>query len=124
MHAIHDLLDPQVHGCLLIAEERCLGGNDVEIGVDAKAVAIRGQVKASLRGRYRRVLFVNFLGKNAQGGKIILDLLKRGQDRVAIVGDRLIVLRAILFDGGATQAAIVNRLGNGGADGPEPTGPG
>ncbi len=65
------------------------------------------------------VLFLNFLGKNAQAGKIILDLLKRGQDRVAIVGDRLIILRAKLFDGGTTQAAIVNRLGNGRADGPE-----
>ncbi len=124
MHAVHDLLDPQVHGCLLIAKECGLGRNDVEVGVDAEAVAVGGQLQAALGGLDRDVLFLNFLGKNAQAGKIILDLLKRGQDRVAIVGDRLIILRAILFDGGTTQTAIVNRLGNGRTDGPDTAGPG
>src|SRR5271157_5793648 len=123
LHAGHDLQDTQVHGGLLIAEERGLGGNNVEVGVDAEAVAVRGQLEAALRGLDGRVLFLNFLRKNAQGREIVLDLLKRGQDRAAIVRDHLIILRAVLFHGGATQTAIVNRLGNGRAHGPEPAWP-
>src|SRR5271157_3171020 len=124
LHAGHDLQDTQVHGGLLIAEERGLGGNNVEVGVDAEAVAVRGQLEAALRGLDGRVLFLNFLRKNAQGREIILDLFKRGQDRAAIVRDSLIILRAILFHGRATQTAIVNRFGNGRADGPEAARPG
>jgi hypothetical protein len=61
------LQDTQVHGGLLIAKKCGLGGNDVEVGVDAEAVAVRGQLKAALRGLDGGVLFLNFLGKDAQG---------------------------------------------------------
>ena len=124
LHAVHDLRDPQGHGRLLIAKERRLGRNDVEVRIDAKAVAIGGQVKASLCGRDRDVLLLNFLGENPEAGKIILHLLKRGEDSVAVVGDRLIVLGAILFDGGTAQASIVNQLRYGWSDGPGPARPG
>jgi hypothetical protein len=50
LHAVDNLRDPQIHGCLLIAEERGLGRDDVEVGVDAQAVAVRGQLQAALRG--------------------------------------------------------------------------
>ncbi len=67
LHAGHDLLDTQVHGGLLIAEKCRLGRDHVEVGVDAEAVAVRGQIEAALRGLDGRVLLLNFLGKNAQG---------------------------------------------------------
>ena len=72
LHAGHDLQDAQVHGGPLIAEERCLGGNDVEVGVDAEAVAVRRQGKAALRGPDGGVLLLNFLGENAQGRDCLL----------------------------------------------------
>src|ERR1017187_10650545 len=77
LHAVHNLRDPQGQGCLLIAKECGLGRNDVEVGVDAQAVPVCGQLQAALGGHDRRVLFLNFLGENAQEGEIILDLLER-----------------------------------------------
>ena len=90
----------------------------LQVEVDAEAVAVRRQGKAALRGLDGRVFF--FPSKERAGLKVVLDLLKRGQDRAAIVRNRLIILRQrTSCDGGATQTAVVIQLGDGRTDGRE-----
>jgi len=108
LHARHNLLNAQIHRDLLVAEQRGLRGNHVEIRIDAEAVAVCGEVQTSLRGLDGGVLLLDFLGKNAQGSKVVLNLLEGNQDGLAIVGNGLIVLRAELFDGSATESTIVD----------------
>ena len=78
LDAVYDLVYAESHGRLLIGEERGLGGDDVEVGIDAEAIAIGGKFEAALGGLDGDILLLNFFGEDAEGGQVVLDLLERG----------------------------------------------
>ena len=71
------LQNAEIHGGLLIAQERGLSGDDVQIRVDSEAVAVHCKLEASIRRADRRILLAQLHGKNPQLGDVVLDLLER-----------------------------------------------
>jgi len=90
LNARRHLLPAQRDGRLLVAEKRRLRRDDVEIGVDARAVPRRGDPQVPGRRLDRRILLLDLASQDPQRRKVVLDLLKRGQHRSAIAGNRLV----------------------------------
>ena len=55
---------------------------------------------------HSRILLLNFGGEDPERGEIVFDLLKGGQNGLAIVGQLLIVGGTELLDGGPAQSAV------------------
>ena len=101
-----------------------MGDENVEIGVHACFVASLREGE-KLPGRLHGLfLLLDLLGKNANRRHGVFDLLESSEDRLAIGGDVRVVDGDELVYGGAAEAGIENRFGDGKANGPETAGPG
>ena len=78
----------------------------VEIRDDAGLVLIRDQLDRAARQLQRFVLHRGFLLQDSQGGEVVFHLLKAGQHRLPVGGDRAVVGGAGLLDARAAGAAL------------------
>src|SRR5262249_41744540 len=82
-------------------------------------ITIREQLQRFLRRGHRLLLLLCLLIQNAQGGKVVLHLLKGGQCGLAIGGDGGVVVGDGRVGSGAAASRIKEYLRRGRADGPE-----
>src|SRR5690242_21488040 len=76
-----------------------------------------------LRGGDRGVLGLGFVFKDAQGGQIVLNLLKRGQGCLPVSVHKLVIRGTRLLVDAAPLPAIENQFGGRPGQGPESAGP-
>src|ERR1700680_1421644 len=76
---------------LLIIQRDGLGGHHRGICDGACLVLIEGELHRQVRGLDGLILDLVLLFQDAQGGEIVLDLLKRHEHRLAVVGNRGVV---------------------------------
>ena len=69
-----------------------LSGDDLKIGIDAAFLAIGEELEGFLRRDHCALLLLRFLLEDAQGGEIILHLLKCIEGGLAIAGDRSVII--------------------------------
>ncbi len=71
---------------LLVAQQGNLGGDDVEVAVDAQSVAFDGEFQVALRGFDGDFLLRVFGVQNSQGGDVVFHLLEGRQDGLPVGG--------------------------------------
>ena len=107
---------------MLVAEERVLQRDDIDVGIDAGLITAHLQVERALRGLDREALLLDLLGIDACLGQIVLDLLKGGEHGLPVGGDVGVVDGDVLMQLGAKRG-VENGLRKGRSDGPETAGP-
>ena len=78
LNGIHHLLGVKVHEGLAIGEQGGLGGDDVEVAVNAELITVEGEVEIFLRGIDGNLLLLDFGLEDTQLDEIILHILKGG----------------------------------------------
>ncbi len=111
--------DAEGHLCLLVGEQSGLGGDDVEVRVEAGLVAVLGDGEIALGGVDGEVFAGDLVGGDADRGDVVLNLLEGGENGLAIGGDIGVVLGGVLGDGGFAETAVEDGLRSGAAGGPE-----
>ena len=99
-----------------------LRGNDLQVGVEAADVAVVEYLLRRLRRQRGLVLIFGLLLENAKRDQVVFDLLKRGQRRLAVVRDGLVVAGVGLLGDGGSAACIEDRLRQRRAERPDETG--
>ena len=94
----------------LVGQRGRLRGHDLQIGVEAAHISVVEYLLCRLRRQSGFVLVGSLLGEHAQRDKIILYLLKRGQRRLPLVGDGLIVAGIGLLRDRSPPPRIEDRL--------------
>src|SRR5450755_790036 len=69
---------------LLVRQQRSLGDEYVNIGVDSRIVPALFKLELELRGIHRLLLLLNLLGQDAYFGERVFHLLKCGQHRLPV----------------------------------------
>ena len=94
-----------------IREGGSLGGDDLQIVVNATRVMIRGNLKPILRGRGRLMLLLSFSFEDTCGRKVVFHLLERCQRCLAISRRGRAVIRPSRLRRGFTPARVKQRFG-------------
>src|SRR5580698_6165411 len=123
-YARHHAARQKLDRGLLIRQSDGLRRDDLKISGDAALVLIDRQLQRSLGRGHRRRLLLGFILQYAQRGKIVLYVLKGGQDALAIGGNRGIVGCLRLFEGALAFPEIEQRVRYRRTQRPEAAGPG
>src|SRR5665213_2051520 len=79
------------HRGFFVAERDGLGGDDVEIRIRSRLIAVELERKRLLGGRDGLLLLLRFLGEVVESREVVLHLLKRGENGLPVCGDSGIV---------------------------------
>ena len=124
LNACHHLLHAKIYRRLLVGQQNGLSRDHIQVRIEAGLVPDLGFLKAP-RGRlHGGILLVDILRQDSERREIVLDLLKRREGGLLIVGDGLVVRRAVLLDGRLAQSGIKNSFGKAWAHRPKTAWPG
>ncbi len=100
----------------LVVERGGLGGDDLQVGVDAAYVAVVEDAFGLYGGGGGLALLLLLVGEDAESDEVVFDLLVGGEDGLAIVGGGAVVVGAGLFGEAAAAAAVEEGFADGGAE--------
>ena len=97
----------------LICERGGLGGDDLQVGIDATDVAVVEDAFGLDCGGCGLALLLLLMREDAKGDEVVFDLLVGGEDGLAIVGGGAVVVGEGLLGDSASTAAIEEGFADG-----------
>jgi len=106
-----------------IRQRRALRRGHFQIICDASLIAVQRKRDRMFSGSDRAIFGLRLLLENAQRGKIVLHILERGQNSLAVVRNVLVVRGSRLFGNSAAFAGIKQRFNRCPSERPQSLGP-
>ena len=106
----------------LVVQRGRLRGHDLQVRVEAADVSVVEDLLCRLCRQRGLMLVFGLLLENTQRNQVVFHLLKRGQRRLPVVGDGLIVAGVGLLGDRRSAACVEDRLRQRRADRPQQTG--
>src|SRR5215510_13068172 len=102
-----------------VGQSSCLSSDHLKISIDTADVTIGEELERFFCRNHCPLLLLCFLLKDAQGGEIVLHLLKCIESGFAIAGDRRVIVCQRSLGGSTASSGVENSLRYGTSDRPQ-----